>query len=144
MSKNKLTVDFSNFEEYARKIDRLNGDLRATVQKALEESRDLVNGQLHEEMKKHIKPIGKYGTGMTDASIKDGAPVEWSGTEAVVDVGFDLSNGGLPSVFLMKGTPRMAKDQKLYNAIYGSNTRKKVHEIMERIFQEELQRVMGG
>ena len=138
MAKNKLTVDFANFEEYAEKLDRLGGDLKAAIDKALEESKDFVNTQLHEQMKKHRR------TGNTERTISDTANVEWSGPICSVDVGFDIAQGGLASVFLMYGTPRMDKDQKLYNAVYGTATKRKVKEIQEKIFVEAIEKVMGG
>ena len=138
MSKNKLSIDFKGFEEYAERLEKLGGDLKETADKALKESKELVNEQLHEQMKKH------HRTGKTDKSINDNAKVEWSGNVGSIDVGFDIAHGGLPSIFLMYGTPRMSKDQKLYNAVYGSATKRKVKELQEKIFAEAIQRKMGG
>lgn len=137
MSRTKCTVDFSVWEEYARKIDRAGGDLKRAVEKALNESRDLVNEQLREAMKVH------HRTGRTEDSIRE-EPVKWSGTTAEVGVGFSISKGGLPSVFLMYGTPTIPKDQKLYNAVYGTATKRKVRELQEKIFSDALKEAMGG
>lgn len=138
MSRNKLTVNFSAFEEYAEKLDKLGGDIKTAVDKSLEESKKLVNKQLHEQMKKHKR------TGDTEKTIRDNARVEWSGTLGAVKVGFDIAHGGLPSIFLMYGTPRMQKDQKLYNAVYGAGTKRKIKELQKKIFNDEIKRVMGG
>lgn len=43
----------------------------------------------------------------------------------------------------MYGTPRMKKDTKLYNAIYGTKTQKEIKQIQKEIFEEEIRRVMG-
>lgn len=137
MSRTKCTVDFSAWEEYARKIERAGGDLKSAVEKALNESRELVNEQLREAMKVH------HRTGRTENSIRE-EPVKWSGTIAEVGVGFSISNGGLPSVFLMYGTPTIPKDQKLYNAVYGTATKRKVRELQEKIFSDALKEAMGG
>lgn len=138
MSKNKLSIDFKGFAEYAERLEKLGGDLKEAADKALKESKDLVDEQLHEQMKKH------HRTGRTEKSIRDDAEVEWSGNVGSVDVGFDIAHGGLPSIFLMYGTPRMSKDQKLYNAVYGTATKRKVKELQEKIFAEAIQRRMGG
>lgn len=138
MSKNKLSIDFKGFEEYAERLEKLGGNLKETVDKALQESAELVNEQLHDEMKRHNR------TWDTDKSIRDDARVEWSGNIGSIDVGFDIAHGGLPSIFLMYGTPRMNKDQKLYNAVYGAATKRKVKELQEQIFAEAVHRIMGG
>lgn len=137
MSKNKLSIDFKNFEEYAEKLDKLGGDLRAAVEQALQESAELVAQQLQADMPKH------HRTGRTQRSILNNR-VEWNGTIAEIKVGFDISNGGFPSIFLMYGTPRMAKDQKLYNDVYGAATKRKVRELQEKIFADAIRRIMGG
>ena len=132
MSKNKITVEFKGFEEAAEKLDRAGGDIRKAVEQCLNESAKLVNSQLHAEMKRH------YRTGRTEASIMDNSPVEWNGPIGSINVGFDLTTTGLPSIFLMYGTPKIAKDQKLYNAVYGTATKRKVAELQERIFNQAL------
>lgn len=136
--KNKVTIDFKGFEEYAEKLDKLGGDLKSAVDKALLESKDFVDDQLHAQMKKH------HRTGNTEDTIKDNAKVEWSGSLASVDVGFSISHGGLASIFLMYGTPRAQPDRKLYNAIYGRTTKRKVREIQEEIFTKAIKEKMGG
>lgn len=137
MSKNKLSLDFKNFEEYAEKLDRLGGDLRGAVERALQESADFVTQQLQADMPKH------HRTGRTQKSILN-SNVEWSGTTAEIKVGFDISHGGLASIFLMYGTPRMSKDQKLYNDVYGTATRRKIKEIQEKVFSDAIRQIMGG
>lgn len=138
MAKNKLTVDFSNFAEYAEKLDQLGGDLKATAQEALQESKDYVTENLERDMKGHKR------SGRTEASIKDESKVVWEGMTASVDVGFDIAHGGLASIFLMYGTPKMAKDQKLYNDIYGATTKRKIKEMQEEIFEKAIKKRMGG
>lgn len=135
--KNKVTIDFKGFEEYAENLDKLGGDLKSAVDKALLESKDFVDEQLRTEMSKHKR------TGRTVSTIKDD-DVEWSGTLASIDVGFSISHGGLASIFLMYGTPRAQPDRKLYNAIYGRTTKRKVREIQEEIFTKAIKEKMGG
>lgn len=135
---NKISLDFKNFEEYAEKLDKLGGNLREAVEKALQESADLINQQLDGDMPKH------HRSGDTQRSILSNERVTWSGTIAEIKVGFSISNGGFPSIFLMYGTPRMDKDQKLYNDVYGVATKRKVREIQEKVFADAIRRVMEG
>lgn len=136
--KNRLTIDHSVFEKYAEDLERLGGNLKMTADKCLRESKQLVDQQTHAAMKKH------YRTGRTERSITDNAKVTWSGNIGEVHVGFDIANGGLPSIFLMYGTPKMAKDQKLYNAVYGSTTKRKIRELQDSIFAMAIQGAMNG
>lgn len=123
----KIGLQLDGFEDLMSDLDKLGGDLKEVTAEALEKSHAYVTPTLHQAMKKH------HRTGRTERSIDDSGKVYWSGNTATVDVGFDISGGGLASVFLMYGTPKMKKDTKLYNAIYGSATKKKLAEIQEEI-----------
>lgn len=134
--KNRIGITFRGFEEYAEKIDRLNGDLDNTVKKALQASFDHVTPKAETAINRHIQ------TGETKRTLKRSETVQWEGRKAYIKVGFEFPKG-LPSVFLMYGTPRMKKDTKLYNAIYGTKTQKEIKQIQKEIFEEEIRRVMG-
>lgn len=126
-------VDFKGFEEYAEKIDKMTGKLKPVMEKALIESKKLVTPGIHDAMKKHRL------TGETEESINEEMKVDWTGTVGSIEIGFDLKRGGMPSIYLMYGTPRMQKDVKLYNSIYGSATKKKIRELQQKIFEEALE-----
>ena len=138
MKKNRIGLQFKGFDEYAEKLERLGGDLKSVTERALQDTHRFITPQLHNDMKRHRK------TGQTEKSIDDHAKVEWQGTEASIGVGFSIRSGGLPSIFLMYGTPRMPKDTKLYNDIYGSKTRKEIAKLQEKVFAREIRRRMGG
>lgn len=138
MSKNKMTIDFKGFAEYAAKLEELGGDLKAASEEALQNTHNYITPNLHRDMKRHRL------TGETEGSITDDAKVEWQGNKASLDVGFSIRNGGLPSIFLMYGTPRMQKDQKLYNDVYGTKTRKDIKELQEKTFDQTIWKVMEG
>lgn len=138
MAKNKIGLQFEGFDELSAMLEKLGGDLKATTEKALQDTHDFITPNLHADMAKHKK------TGKTESSIVDNAKVQWTGTVASIDVGFDLSNGGMPSIYLMYGTPKMKPDKKLYNDIYGAKTKKDVAELQQKIFTEAIQKKMGG
>ena len=151
MAKKRFGIDFKGFTEIAADLDRLQGDLKKTTEKALDFIPDMVNPDLHSTMSKHKR------TGKTEESITN-ERVTWEGTRASIPVGFDISHGGLPSIFLMYGTPRhapanqygpasgtnrgMQQDKKLYNAIFGNSTNKKIAEKQQEIFEKEIKKVM--
>lgn len=135
--RNKLTIDFEGFQEYMEKLDKLGADTKEITNKALQKSYEEVTPTIESAIKPH------HQSGDTEKSLAKNESVEWEGTKAYIKVGFNIRNGGLPSIFLMYGTPRMKPDKKLYNAIYGSSVKKKVRKIQEEIFHEELRKVMG-
>ncbi len=137
MARNKLTISFDGFEEIMEKLDRTTADTKEITERALQKSYDTVTPVIKSAIEPH------HLTGQTEQSLAENERVEWEGTKAHIKVGFNISNGGLASIFLMYGTPRMQPDKKLYNSIYGSATKKKVKKIQEEIFKEELRKVMG-
>lgn len=130
----KLKIEFDGFDETINRLKDLGGNVKVVSEKALKDSHAYVTPKLHAEMQKHKQ------TGETESSIVDTAKVEWAGSVGSVKVGFDISNGGLPSIFLMYGTPRMPKDQKLYNAIYGKATQDEIKGIQQDVFLDEIMR----
>lgn len=134
----KLTIDFKQFVNVAEQVARLGGNVDTVVEDCLKKSRDLVTDNLKQEMRKH------HLTGDTEKSIRDNEPVKWERDRASIKVGFDIANGGLPSIFLMYGTPRMKKDKKLYNAVYGAKIKKEVKKLQQEIFNGEVNRLLGG
>lgn len=130
-------IMFKGFDELMEKYDKLGGDLKEIATKCLEVAPQEVNPLLEAAMNKHIR------TGRTKASIIKDAKIEWSGSIGTIPVGFDLSKGGMPSIFLMYGTPRMKKDTKLYNAIYGKTIKKKISAKQEEILMKAIDDRMG-
>ncbi len=138
MARNKLRLDFKGFEEYAARLDELGGDLKAVTEKALKESHTFVTPKIKAAMAKHNR------TGGTSRAILDKSPVVWDGAVASIDVGFDIQSGGMPSIFLMYGTPRVKPDRDLYNAIYGNKTKKEIKELQQEIFSAAIKKAMEG
>ena len=138
MAKSKIGLEFSGFDEMIERLDKADGDIKGAVEECLTAAEQTVAGKLHSDMKRH------HRSGRTEKAIIDDAQVKWEGTTASISVGFDLKNGGLPSVFLMYGTPRMPKDQKVYNDVYGSATKKEVAKLQEEAVKRRLTEALGG
>lgn len=142
MAKNKIGLQFSGFEETIAQFIKLEGDVKKVTEDALIESQAIVAENARNAMSKH------HRTGRTEESIVTDKKVEWSGLTASIGVGFDISNGGLASIFLMYGTkvygtPRTPKDMAVYNAVYGKNTQKQVGEAQANIFYAAIAERMG-
>lgn len=138
MAKNKIGLQIEGFEELIERLDASGGDVKKAVEESLEIAHSITSKKLLEDMKKHHK------TGDTEKSIIKEARIEWEGMSASVEIGFDFGNGGLPSVFLMYGTPRTKPDKKLYNDIYGNATRREIGQKQEEIFLSMMSKKLGG
>lgn len=134
---NKTYIEFEGFEEAVARITKLEGNVKAITEKALKESHKIITTKAEEAIQPHKL------TGLTEKSLKRQANVQWAGTIGSVETGFSIRQGGLASIFLMYGTPRMKKDQNLYNAFWSKKTQDEVRKIQEDIFYEEI-RKLGG
>ena len=137
MAKKYIGIDFSELEILSEEIKKMDGDVKKTSEKALIESQKYVAKNLHTEMKKH------YLTGQTENSIVEDGEVKWIGNTASIGIGFSVSEGGLASIFLLYGTPKMEKDQKLYNTIFGKKTKEEISNIQAKAFNDEIEKLGG-
>lgn len=142
MAKNKITVDFPGYDVLKKQLDTLGGDAtKRAIDGALKASQQLVAEQVAAAMSPH------YRSGKTRKSIVQNSPVEWTADTAAIAVGFDISGGGLASIFLMYGTklhgqPHIEPDRNLYNAVYGVQTRKEIQRLQEQAFNKVLERLV--
>ena len=142
-TKNKLTLDFPMFDTLKKQLNEAGGNaLTTAVEDALKASAAFADTQIKAAIAPHRK------TGKVEESL-DNHPdqVEWYGTSASIPVGFDLKDGGLPSLFLMYGTkvhgqPHVAPDRKLYDAIYGSKVKKQIQKIQGEAFLSVVKKVI--
>lgn len=143
-TKTKLSIDFDAFTEYAKKLEKVGADIKKITEECLTEAAEYVTDNLEKDIKPHKR------TRRTEKSLRKNSKVTWQGTTASIDVGFDIAEGGLASIFLMKGTPRhepnhpgTKQDKRLYNDVYGAATQKKIQEMQEKHLQEALEKIMG-
>ena len=142
MAKNKLSLDFPMYDHLKQQLEKAGGNaLKTAVDKALTESARYTDAELEKAIAPHRK------SGRTEKSLEGESRPEWSGTNASIDVGFDISNGGLPSIFLMYGTkvhgqPHVEPDRKLYNAVYGTKVKKEIQKIQEEAFLSIVREVI--
>ena len=140
-SKKKFVLDFEGIDILSKRFEDMGGDLKELADKALQETHAYVTPKVEQAMS--ASPYNFNRTGKTKGSLKRKAVVEWEGNVASVGVGFDIEKGGLPSIFLMHGTkvhgtPRVAPDRNLYNAIFSNKTKKEVQELQKDVFVNAL------
>ncbi|EGT4908116.1 hypothetical protein DAF77_14135 [Clostridioides difficile] len=135
MARKKTQLDVSGLEEYIKKLENLNKDLKKTFESALHSTNSHVTKKIKPAIAKHKQ------TGATESSINKENEVTWQGTTAITRVGFDIKNKGLASIFLMYGTPKMTPDRQLYNAFYSNKTKKEILEIQQEVFRKRIERL---
>lgn len=133
----RVTVDFAGMTDLLSEMIRLDKDIDKAIENALEASDRYVTENVKPAIARHRQ------TGKTEAAVDEDYTVENDGVSAFVEVGFDISKeiseSGAPiSIFLMYGTPKQKPDRKLYNAVYGSKTRKEIQAIQEQEFYKIL------
>lgn len=148
-TKNKIGLKFEGLEEMIANLEKVQGDLKTTTEKALKASKQRVNEELRKvTIPANYPAYGKYSTGKTAQSIDADMSVTWEGTTASIKVGYDMQISGMTSIFLMYGTPRhkppMKAVRKMYNAIYGTKMKKEVAEIQREVFAKVIKRKMRG
>ena len=134
----KFGLQFAGWEETMAKLDELShhGILEGT-KNALIETHKLVTPKLEEAIKKH------HRTGDVEASLVRTPKLNVVGTMVSIDIGFDLDNGGLPSIWLMHGTPRQAPDKNLYQALYGHKTASEVAHVQYHAVKDVIDKYMN-
>ena len=134
---NRIALQTEGFDELIRALERAGQDSKKAAEKALIEGKQAVTPDIREAMARH------HRTGRTEASLDTKEEVRFGGTVAEVDIGFHIRQGGLPSIFLMYGTPRMQPDKRLYDAIYGTKARKKFEDAAEKALDDLMKKVGG-
>ena len=147
MARNKIGLLCKGFEEYMAKLDEIGGSaaMKRGTEAALKVSKEYVNPLIDAAMVKSNLPAqGKYSQGDTAASIDENMEVTWEGMTAYIKVGFDFSKSGLVSIFLMYGTPQHSPVAGLYDAIYGSKTKRQIGKIQGEELTKVIKRIMEG
>ena len=141
---NKCKLEFEGFEEVIDKLAKVNANIKKIAEKSLIESHKLITKKAEEAVQKANLPAkGKFSQGDTLNSLYKDAKIEWEGTLASVKTGFSISKGGIASIFMIYGTPRRMKNQKMYNAFWGKKTIEEVKAKQEENFYNELRRLGG-
>lgn len=147
MARRGIGLQFDGWQELMADLDRLGGReaMKSAVDDALKETQHKIAGNLNEQMVSGNLPAhGKYSTGRTKDSIVDDGNVDWNGLTANVRVGFDLSQSGTTSIFLMYGTQTMPPVRVLKAAVYGARTKRDIQDLQQSIIQGKIEELMGG
>ena len=113
MARNILKLQLEGFEKLIANLEGLKGDVKGAVTDALEQAAETIEWDTKDAVKDANLPAkGVYSRGDTEKSIVENAKVNWSGTVAEINVGFDFGKPGAGG-YLITGTPRMKPDYEL-------------------------------
>lgn len=140
---NMMKLEFAGFDEMLKKLTALEADTKSIAEEALRRTFDIVTREEEIGIQAPNLPAqGKFSTGRTEKSLLRTFSVKWQGTVGGTDVGFQIDKGGFPSIFLIRGTPKMQKDQKLYDAFYGDRIRGEFLNAQREVFTKALEEAM--
>lgn len=134
----KMSIEFVGFDELIEKFTRLDKKSKDIAEEALKKGHEIMTAKA-EASESQYPARGHYATGSTARSLQKDAKITWNGTEASVDVGFNIKHGGLPSIFMMYGTPRYMKVQSMYDAFYSSQVKGEVLNAAKEIYLKALE-----
>lgn len=138
--KSMIYIDFSNFADYAAKLETLNADLKSIFSNAMEEAAEKVQMDTIAALDDAQLPAhGIYSQGDTVDSVIDDIKTSWAGSVAEVKLGFDKTKNGAGG-FLITGTPKMQPDRAL-ERIYGS---KRYETELKKQIEKALQQAINA
>lgn len=142
--KSMISIDFSNFADYAEKLDLLGANLKSVFSKAMEEAAEKVQADTIAALEDaHLPAGGKYSQGDTKKSVIPDPKTTWEGSVGEIGLGFDKTKQGAGG-FLITGTPKMRPDLAL-ERIYGTKRyENQLKKQIEKALQKEIDRIMGG
>lgn len=137
----RMSLEFDGFKELAYRISEIEDALKPAVDEALTEVQRYVQTETQLAAARYVKGGTQYSTGKMVAAIKPVEGPTWVGTTASVGVGFDIraeGGGGMHSIWIMYGTPRIKKDVRLYRALRGRATEIKIQQIMQEALDRHV------
>ena len=96
----RCVLKLTGYEDILKDIENMAGDMEEAVETALRKSGELANTEYESVIEKH-----RY-SGITEESIVRSPTIQRNGTKISIKTGFDISDGGLASIYLDRGTPK--------------------------------------
>ena len=145
----KFLLDFKDFLDFAYQLEELGGTdaLKKATENALNLSKEEANKNIDLALRNSpysFEAGKKYSTGGVRKSFEEVSkrPVEWDGDVCRAYIGVDTAKE-LEILFAMYGTPHMAGDSNLKNAIkVKGKYRKPIDEIQLNEFNKVLDEVL--
>lgn len=137
--KSKFAFNFKEFADLAERIENMGGNLEKACEEALIATHELITPKLSSGIARHVD------TGETKGSLERKPRIVWvNPLKSQVNIGFNLTEGGWPSIFLMWGTPKMAPDTALKNAAFGPKIRREVAKVQRETLEAIARELSRG
>lgn len=134
-NKKKYTMlDFHGFEDMIKKIEKAGGSVDQVAKDLTYMAFNIINPELKAFMSQHKQ------TGATEKSLVP-ANIEAYRGRFTTKIGFSISKGGLPALFLDIGTPKQQPHFFISKAF--SKNHKKIREEQEKALQKILSEIGG-
>lgn len=137
MAKKKNVIDFYGFDELLRQTELAEKEIDEVVIAAMEASSESVRSELESFMAR----TPRKKTGKTNKSLRP-INVESYRGKYTSKVGFDISKGGIASVFWQHGSPRREPATKFIDKAFGN--KKKYQQIQKEAIMNVLSKIKGG
>ena len=122
----------------------MGGDLQKACDTALKSTHEYITPQLSSGIARHDL------SGQTAGSLERAPHVVWeTPLKAKVSIGFNLKEGGVPSIFLMWGTPKrkaskMPVDTAFKNSAFGPKVKREVARLQREALEAAVEAMQRG
>ena len=145
----KMKINFKGFDSVLKTINEMGLNAHGAMEKALLDCHELVTKQIREAVRRGVVVNTKNGTWQTMINLdktnelKDSLysvpVVNWTGETASIMVGFDQDKSMHATYLMITGNPYMTPSKELYNAIYGTKTKKAIRDIQEKALMQVIE-----
>lgn len=96
----RCIMKLTGYEEIIQDIENSTGEIESAMERALTKAGELTVAEYEEAIEQH------YLSGVTEESLQKSPSIKKEGTKLIMKTGFDLTKGGLASIYLDRGTPK--------------------------------------
>ena len=129
--KAKARIITEGSKELLEQIESMGGNIEKALIKAIEASGRVATLQYRKVIEEH------HQTGITEESLVADPKAEVNGSKIVMRTGFNVTKGGLASIYLDRGTPK----QKPVNYVDRIKKNKEVTGAVEKVLDEEWRKM---
>lgn len=141
MPRSNIGLQVTGLEDMLQALEQTQRGTKGAVEAALKATKQVVNQELTKDtINANYPALGKYASGKLKRSIDRNFNVKWEGTVANMDIGYDFSISGMSSIFILRGTPKHAPVQKIYDDIYGNRIKRKFAKAQKEAIEKIIDR----
>lgn len=130
-SKSKARIITTGSEEILKQIESMEGNITNALVKAIESSGLVATAQFRQTAIQHKQ------SGITEESLVDNPKAEINGSKIIMKTGFNITKGGLASIYLDRGTPK----QDPINYVDKIKKNKSVSKAVEETLEQEWRKM---